>query len=39
MRYDLNFWPEVDWRRESSIDPRFLTAVGICLLVLAFLGL
>ncbi|MEI8080079.1 MAG: hypothetical protein WCH61_10680 [bacterium] len=38
MRYDLNFWPEVDWRRESSIDPRFLTAVGICLLALAFLG-
>lgn len=38
MRYDLNFWPEVDWRRESSIDPRFLAAVGICLLVLAFLG-
>jgi len=39
MRYDLNFWPEVDWRRESSIDPRFLAAVGICLLVLAFLAL
>ena len=35
MRYDLNFWPELDWRRESSIDPRFLAAVGASAVMLA----
>jgi len=38
MRYDLNFWPAVDWRRESSIDPRFLTVVAVALVILAFLA-
>jgi hypothetical protein len=35
MRYDLSFWPELDWRRESSIDPRFLAAVGASTVALA----
>lgn len=34
MRYDLNFWPAIDWKRESSIDPRFLAGVAFCCLLL-----
>lgn len=34
MRYDLNFWTPIDWRRESSIDPRFLAAAGLCVILL-----
>jgi Tfp pilus assembly protein PilN len=38
MRYDLNFWPEVDWKREGSLDPRFLMAVVLCLLLMGIGG-
>ncbi len=38
MRYDLNFWEPPDWKRESSIDPRFLVAVGMSLVLLALLA-
>ena len=34
MTYDLNFWPEVDWRKESSPDPRFVAFIGAGLLLL-----
>ena len=34
MTYDLNFWPEVDWRKESSLDPRFVAVIGVCVLLL-----
>ncbi len=35
MMYNLNFWPEVDWKREGSMDPRFVMGACLCLLVLA----
>lgn len=38
-QYDLNFWPETDWERESSIDPRFLLAAFFCLQLLAIFGI
>ena len=34
MTYDLNFWPDVDWRKESSLDPRFVAVIGVCVLFL-----
>ncbi len=33
MKYDINFWPMPDWQRESSINPNFIMAVVIALLV------
>ncbi len=38
MRYDLNFWPEVDWKREGSLDPRFVVGVAFCLVLLGVAG-
>jgi len=35
MAYDLNFWGEPDWARESGISPLFLMAVVVCLFGLA----
>ncbi len=39
MLYDLNFWQTPDWRRESSLDPRFLAVVLCCLVLVGLLGL
>jgi len=39
MRYDLNFWEEPNWRRESSVDPLFAVLVGGCLFILLALVL
>lgn len=38
MQYDLNAWQTPDWRRESSLDPRFLIGVCCCLVLLAMLA-
>lgn len=38
MRYNLDFWPPIDWRRESSIDPRFLIAAAVCILAIGALA-
>lgn len=39
MQYDLNFWPEPDWQRESSVDPYFLLVLFLALLMVVCVGL
>ena len=39
MQYDLNAWQTPDWRRESSLDPRFLIGVCCCLVLVGMLAL
>jgi Tfp pilus assembly protein PilN len=38
MAFDLNFWPEPDWQRESSVDPYFLLLLFLALLLSACVG-
>ena len=38
MEYDLSFWELPDWRRESSVNPKFLAAAGVCVALLAVFG-
>jgi len=35
MAHDLNFWPGLDWRRESTFSPNFLLVAIICLFAAA----
>jgi len=37
--FDVNFWEVPDWRRESTLDPRFVVFVAACLLTAAMLAL
>ena len=37
--YDLNFWEEPDWSRESSINPLFSFVATLCLFIVIGLGL
>ena len=39
MEYDLSFWELPDWRRESSVNPKFLAVAGACMVLLVLLGL
>ncbi|MFA4944972.1 MAG: hypothetical protein WC789_09765 [Lentisphaeria bacterium] len=39
MQYDLNFWTEPDWVRESSMDPRFLLASVLLMEVVLLAGI
>jgi len=38
MDYDLNFWPDLDWQRESSMDPRFQVGVIFVLVIISLFG-
>ena len=39
MQYDVNFWTEPDWRRESTISPLFLMFIVLSVFVLIGLTL
>lgn len=42
MRFDLNFWQERDWHRESTLSPYFIifaSAAGMALIGLAMLSM
>ena len=39
MQIELNFWNEPDWKRESTINPRFLAVAGLFFVIVILLGL